>query len=915
MRIAYEIQRALPADERALLLRRDATLWKRLTSNLPADLIAEPTFGPPVDLGAQRDFLRALLEDSSLWVAGPDGQLSPTLRTTLRLAIQAGIGAEMADLVGMNWNEAVSPGLSELGYQRSESDGLIGFHPRAAEPPDLGRGLSLPAFVHLGLGWLFSGPVTVPADRLVETLTNGTGLELDVEPRSKKKDSQGHRPGTVTIDWLNGGILQVVGSDLVLERSDSLFRGAVVRTGGGRLRGLEIRYKWNEKKNPDDLSSLTVDAIELTDIAIATEDAVYGLGRIRLTGVAATGDLATGRPFYPYPLGPRMNAMSDLLFSIGDGLVAIVALVQERLMLGGDVKTAEELASAIAARFEQRLSLGLTLDTVLLEGLVVPGKVAVDRVTLGRASELDAGVILSVTSSMDWDRLEDLRARSSAGEALSAEETEDLTRLTRESLSLAVGVDLRTIDVQGIRTVALDELGRLKLRLNLEQFEAERIGLEARIKATAEGQEIPSELAALAAMDSGILQARLETLTAFVEAPTVLPGAGVTIPGVGEVSDGSLAAARLELAVGPDGSLYLTVLDGLVQGTQFESPLLGTRLLIQDVRVGQALVQHLRTPEGTDKVPDVAGFPRPEPGDTLLRLQDLDVGGVLLTIDDLGMLAANIGAVIGASADGAEGPPTEDFWKLLYGVGGRMRLSVSARISLGPDRAPLRTALSVPVEISDGKILAELPPQIILGAMNVGELIEAKTGITPGVKVPIVDVAKRLRSQNTSSEGVGARLLDALNELEAATGLERDSIIEKVKTLIVDAAVFTNFELTTDRLAWRPDEVAIGDLVNLSLQWDQGQSVPFSLRITPQGYLTGTGALVVRPFELAKLSGTVLGAPLLALRIALDRDVEVSGAATLDPKTWLPVGGHAEVPLSGVSLEEFRLILKRRKEK
>ena len=134
----------------------------------------------------------------------------------------------------------------------------------------------------------------------------------------------------------------------------------------------------NEKKNPDDPSSVTADVVELTDIVIAAEDGVYGLGRIRLTGVAATANIATGR----HPLS-RVAPLTDLLFSIWGGLTTIAGLVKERLLPGGEVAGTEALASAIAARLEQRLGLGLTIDGVLLEGLVIPGIAAVDRVQIG----------------------------------------------------------------------------------------------------------------------------------------------------------------------------------------------------------------------------------------------------------------------------------------------------------------------------------------------------------------------------------------------------------------------------------------------------------------------------------------------------------------------------------------------------
>ena len=119
--------------------------------------IADPTFGPAVELGAQRDFLRALVDDATLWVAEPDGQLPPTLRTALHLAIQAGIGEEMTDLVGTHWSEPLSAALNVLGYQRDASDGSVSFRPRPEEPAQsetlaCHARASRPGFALLGTG-------------------------------------------------------------------------------------------------------------------------------------------------------------------------------------------------------------------------------------------------------------------------------------------------------------------------------------------------------------------------------------------------------------------------------------------------------------------------------------------------------------------------------------------------------------------------------------------------------------------------------------------------------------------------------------------------------------------------------------------------------------------------------------------
>ena len=64
----------------------------------------------------------------------------------------------------------------------------------------------------------------------------------------------------------------------------------------------------------------------------------------------------------------------------------------------------------------------------------------------------------------------------------------------------------------------------------------------------------------------------------------------------------------------------------------------------------------------------------------------------------------------------------------------------------------MRTTLFLPIEVSNGTILVDVTPVTLLGVMDAGEFIEAKTGITLGKKVPIVDVAKRLRNRDTSSK-------------------------------------------------------------------------------------------------------------------------------------------------------------------
>src|SRR5262249_47735647 len=180
-----------------------------------------------------------------------------------------------------------------------------------------------------------------------------------------------------------------------------------------------------------------------------------------------------------------------------------------------------------------------------LQGLVMPGVAAVDEVSFGREAKSDLdpgvrGVALAVNSSIDWKRFEELRARSTAGAALSPAESEELARLEETSLGLAIEGTVRAIDVQGVRTVLLDKTGKASIRANIARMDAERIDAAARISAGVKARDVPTELAALAAMDSGDYRARVETLSAVVERASSAPEGGVSVPDVGAAGGGAL---------------------------------------------------------------------------------------------------------------------------------------------------------------------------------------------------------------------------------------------------------------------------------------------------------------------------------------------------------------------------------------
>lgn len=941
--LAVRIIAAQPAPvqeaiRRELELHPNGDLTARLTGQAEAQ--AEGAAG---ELGAQRDFLRASLDDARLWVPEPDGQLSPTLRTLLLVAIESGLGGEVVDLVERHWQEELSAALVELGYERSAPDGPVTFTKRTGEELDLGGGLTLPEKGLLGARLapvLAGGTVTVQADRLLEFLTEGTGVVLDLEPRSKEKDEEGDRPGTVTISRLaDEGMLQVLGKELVLQLSESRFEAAVIRTGGGRIEGFALRYKFAEQRGIEALSSLNADLVELADIVIATTDAVYGLGRVRLTNVAATGDLTTGRPFsLVFRRGPRVAALMDLVFSIYDGLFAIVDLVTERLTPGSGAVGAEQLASAIAARFEQRVNLNLQLGSALLEGLVLPD-LAVERVALGGATELDPtlrGLVVSITNPANWDRLVELRSRWAKGEVLSPEEGLELARLEREALGLALDIDVSGIEVGGVHTVYRNAAEQEALRADLEQLEAERLTLQARIDAVKAGAEVPtagaepatsSPLAALAAMDDGVFRARVTTLTAIVEHPAVVPGAGLTIPGFGIAGGGLAGAESLELLLAPDGSLSLKAVDSFVQGLEIEASAFGARLRLGELEIGQTLVEHLGAQEGAEALEH---FPQVEAGDTFLQLQDMTAAQVVLTIDDFAALAAGLAKLwgdsgAGVTGSGVTGCGAAEYLSLLKGISGRLGLTLSIRVPLESDEPPALEFLHLTVKFINGKVVFDLLPATLPGGVDPREFFRAKTGIDPSLRLPILDVFDRVlcREPGTSPappaglEGMSmpdavaelARAADA--EVDAETGSRLDAIKDYVTQTLLSAAEIIRVEAATDDLTWKVDRVKISETLDLSFQWAEGQRLPLAAHLTiiPGRVVRTKALLTVRPFALAELSGQVKGVPLWVSGLALDQDVNVNLSLQLDPKTLNPIGGSLDIPLSGLSLTELQLLL------
>ena len=320
-----------------------------------------------------------------------------------------------------------------------------------------GRGIGRPKRAQLLAGFVVSEliprgggatPVRVSADRLMAFLTNDTGVTLDIAPRSKEKDSEGNRSGEVTINWLDGGITQFWRVRFRFVVPKLSWRAALSAPEVAGSTALNSDTSGRRTRTPR-TASIKLGVFELNDILAESGGAVYGLGRVRLTEIAAGGDLKTGRS----PVA-RAGPLPDLFYSIAGGVVTVIDFIKSRFVAMDVGAEREQLAAAMVTRFQQRVGLELSMSSVLLEGLVILGTAMVDRVKIGAEGTSgpgEVGLAFSITSLADWDRLIELRKRWSAGELLSPEEREKLSTLERQALGFALGVTLQNVEVEGVR--------------------------------------------------------------------------------------------------------------------------------------------------------------------------------------------------------------------------------------------------------------------------------------------------------------------------------------------------------------------------------------------------------------------------------------------------------------------------------
>lgn len=892
IRVGYELQRSLPGDVLAAVVAADPALWQTLMEGLPADLVASPSFGPAVDPSGNLEFIRAALDDDSIWQPDLRGGLAPSAAMLLRLAIQAGLAPRIVDIVEAHWSSAVEAALGEMGFTRNPGGGQVRYIVVAGTLPEPDGGFQwLREFARMAAG----RPVS--AEGLLSWAAAGKGWFIDLEPPS---GTGVDASGTLSARLRNGSAT-VQAKALSLRRSDLLFAGAAVRTGAGMVRDLDIVYRAIEKKNGRVESRLSAARIELQDIVIATRESVYGIGRLALSGVEARGDLATGRPIAAKMGEYRTQALLDLVYTVFDGVFTAVDLIAERFVQGRPIRGADELASALAARFEQRIDAGLTVRSVELEALVAPGFGIVESVRLGTGREgAPDGLAASLAGGADWDRLMLLRGTAGRG-ALSEEDAEELAVLERRALGMSLDLAVDSPEVRGVRPILIDASGRERLQGRLEALTAERASFHLRVDAVSgEAQEVPGTpgpLATLAAMDDGVFNARVTELEAVIEKPSVDVGSGFTAE-LGSsaaavalrAAQGAIGAGRVETSMLPGGSLRTTARDGSIHGLVLEAPSFAARLELADVAAATTEILQLRTPGDAAGLALPPAFPALQNGDVLLRVTQAAAAGAALDIHDLSVLQAGIqklSPAVPAAPGACDAGPVA---RALREFDGRLLVSSYVKMrSTGATGPAALTPVCFNVHLSHGSAFLEPCHGYAPMLPEVVDFFEISTGIPLGVRVPVEQILDYVLC------GAGGG---------GAPGPVANSLLDA----LLRAGEFTRFSQGPDALTWKPAVIDAGAAARLSFDWDAAQRIPMTLRtvVTPGRRMDLQADLTIDPFELASITGHVKGLPVHVSTVRLAEPTEVDAAARLSRLSLS--GGSIHVPLAGLSAGEIDLL-------
>jgi Domain of unknown function (DUF4157) len=740
----------------------------------------------------------------------------------------------------------------------------------------------------------FTRHAVIEADNLADYFTQGQGIFMDVQP--PEENAEAGAPNTLEITWhRREGMVEIVGNELTMSGSKGFFDDAVMHTGPGRLEGLVLRYKYAERRTPDQPSSVSADLLDLQDMTITMPDGVYSIRHLRITGAAVSADLKTGRPFIQIT-GARMDGLIDLFFVFYDALLAIIDIITESIRPDGVVEGAEALATSIATRFQNRIAVTANASSALFEGLVCPGIGSIDRVMIGDETDSTVNAVaLSLMSNVDWDRLSELRDRWSRGKILSDDEQTELMRLERQVLSVALDVEVGPFEATGVRTVLSGKNAEENVKVAVDVISRERSRVKAVLDSVKRGAEIPTEggipgtstpLSALAALDDGIYKARLVVLSGIIGQTSIVPDVEQTGAPGATVEGGALNFEGGRLLVLPDGTLQVEVTDSVLQDLLLRARELGIQLNVHDLQVGSSTAQRIGSEFGPLAAP-AEGFPAGKEGDWLVIFGGIAVNDVGLTIDDVMKLFPETG-----EEKTCESP---EFLELLDGLSGTLtvegQLTVPAPGALGGPSTVTPLSFEVIVKNGVARFVGISAPLRRISDFAY-ETFLCKPSAAPAPP-PMVSGPEpppmpwKEQFQEWAKSGINA-------------------IEQGIEKMVEQGLGVTKPSITGHGLQWRMDSVDLTDVAtSLEFDWAPGQAMPVDvrLRVVPGPGAPARMEVSFHPFVLDRAVGVVKGTPVLIDKLALTRDIMLTiNFAGLKPR-------RVSLPLEGIEIHELRLLL------
>ena len=504
-RLAYEMIRALPEENRQEFIEEDPSWFSRMDSNISLELRESEEFGTYEGGDGDREALIAQLFEDEIWTAGQSGRLE----MVLRMLVQAGERDAALPIVQERWTEANAEMFQGLGFPSEgralpenvidETDtNTVKMIVQGIDALVKSEDIDMPFGDTMGISGVQMAEVQEAMGGHLSGIRFGAGTK-------DEEDADKQDAGEVDVSFnMDDGHLVFKAANLPVESINVVQGSTTIRAGAGQILGADFDIKWGTPLSPETHLEILLASLVLNDIMIVHKDQMFGIGAVSLSGFGVSGDRVGPLP----PAASKATALEK----VGDfllGVVKVLASIIESLddvvgdiaplnplldAASDDAGIAEQIQAAFAQDFNVTLKLdGLSVTDIVDSkgghiGGVEVGAINLD-VVLSQAAKARQQIqdlrdgaqdrSLSDAEQAEITRLEALVAsweakqarhgvlvgKQGAGETLNAEEQGELEQLTRELSSVELdgkiegGVHLKDVNIAGVSADQLDAEG------------------------------------------------------------------------------------------------------------------------------------------------------------------------------------------------------------------------------------------------------------------------------------------------------------------------------------------------------------------------------------------------------------------------------------------------------------------------